>query len=183
MRKVRVEEWAQPAPGNTSVASEQLHSVETESYKQASDGLSIIPLFLSTDRWSSLSLSLPMSSELAPPRKSNSRNASAASITVPRVSCDEFLMCADVKKENTMHHYTINSAQNRWPCLQCTDNQQDRLQQASVFLYSGLLAYESTSIYRQLWKTAAAVLLWRSHTRGWRWKDLMTRLPLFFYSA
>ncbi len=159
----------QEAPRKLQSVHAHSGKFSTEAYKPASDRLfypSPSSLCWSPSFVSSVSFRK---------RKSNSRNPSAASITVPCVSGDEFLMCAeDVKKEDTMHRHTINSARNRWLCFQHTDKQQCCLLRASVF-YTLVYSTMKVEAVVHFWPAAAAAaLLLRSDTRVRRWNDLMT---------
>lgn len=100
-------------PGSISVSSEQ--PAHAEAHFPLSHTNKPEMVFL---RLHSVSFSYESSKLAFCRRKNHSRSVSAASITVHSVNCDEFLMCAeDIKKENTMHHNTINSAQNQWPAV------------------------------------------------------------------
>lgn len=120
MREVRVEEWAHAHPEQRLCSSRAGALSEgnfPESYtKKADEGLWMTPLRLSADHLSflcSCTLRLSLRGEKAIP---------GILLQPQSLSCessDEFLMCSDIKRENTIRRHTINSAQNRRVGLTC----------------------------------------------------------------
>lgn len=173
MREVRVEEWAHAHPEQRLCSSRAAALSEgnfPESYtKKADEGLWMTPLRLSADHLSflcSCTLRLSLRGEKAIP---------GILLQPQSLSCessDEFLMCSDIKRENTIGRHTINSAQNR----------------SGAVCVAGICGF--TLLFIGLWKrgrlkepltdgsSCLSLKLW--HTGGWRLSDLMTWLLLIF---
>ena len=121
MRETWVEDGLEIAPGSTSVASKRSHLLRQIFHWVIQTGLrwpfDHPPL---SPRWSpALSACLSLS-VWAFTVKRQFQESHWSFNHCPCVSRDEFLMCAQVKKENTMHQHTLNCARNWWSCLQCS---------------------------------------------------------------